>query len=88
MANDDMLTFYAEKGLKAGALPSGDGRSWRAHEPCPYQLYLAFCRAVITPDGGLVADPEPAQALGLTAITDEALADGRSGFDRPGHGIR
>ena len=87
MAHDDMLTFYAGKGLEFDAL-LGDGRSWCAHEPRPCERCLASCGAAMAPGGGVPAHREQDEALGLTATGKEAFSDGRSGFDRPGHGIR
>lgn len=47
VTHDDMLSFHAGKGLEVDALPGDDGRTCRAHETRPCQLYSASCGAAI-----------------------------------------
>ncbi len=82
-----MLRFWAGKGLETDA-PRRGRETLRGREGRPYELYPASYGAPVDPDGGLPAEPEPREALGLTAMTDEALSDDRSGLRWPELGIR
>ncbi len=62
-----MLRFWAGKGLEADA-PRRGRETLRGREGRPYELYPASRDAPVDPDGGLPAEPEPREALGLTAM--------------------